>query len=165
MKAERIIYGYLKVGIEELYMNVGNIVRIEDELIRDLYNGNLYDVNVFNNGNLLNNISCINKDENQTLYFGLYDLQTSRYLQTGLNSTDIDTLINDFVDYISVDFDNTEIAEKDDEQKYLDLANGDYDKAVVLWYKDYFKNRPLQLFDMWEFVLEIQTEKFEEEEY
>lgn len=79
----------------------------------------------------------------QIVYYSLWDAQTGRYLQTGLNSTSLNSLLKDFIDYISVDFDEDETKDS---------------------YYEKYKNNPEILFNSLNFFLECTTNKIEEEE-
>jgi hypothetical protein len=79
----------------------------------------------------------------ETTYYALWDLQTNRYLQTGINSTDLDSLLKDFLSYMSVDFED--------------------DEDYTTYYKEY-RDKPVSLFSASDFELHEQTEPFQEEE-
>lgn len=77
-------------------------------------------------------------------YYALYDRQTGRYLQTGINSTSKPALAKAYIDYISVEF-----SSESEEQEYIDLGvDGIINSAM--------EN---------DFVLEEQLVPFEEETF
>lgn len=76
-------------------------------------------------------------------YYALFDGQTGRYLATGLNSTNLNELLEDYSDYKSVDYD----------------GEGEF--------KTYFNSMPLEdkinFINLDGFSIEKQDKEFEEE--
>lgn len=77
----------------------------------------------------------------ETVYFALYDTQTKRYLQSGINSTSLNDLFEAFVSYI--------------------LPESNHSKDYFL---KKFKNNPEHFFSNFDFVLETSKDKFPEED-
>lgn len=50
----------------------------------------------------------VGRSEQVKKYYALFDVQTGRYLATGLNSTSLNELFKDYSDYKSVDYDDEE---------------------------------------------------------
>ena len=75
------------------------------------------------------------------MYYALYDAQCKRYLDTGLNSTSIDRLFNDFLNY---------------------LQNSDSEESEETL--ESFRKVPEELFNSMEFIMEKSKVKFKEEE-
>jgi hypothetical protein len=68
------------------------------------------------------------------MYYALFDLQTLNYLNTGKNSKSIKELKADFIDYISIDFDDEkdlEFAKKETMENLADMWEFRIDKSRV----------------------------------
>lgn len=98
-------------------------------------------------------------------YYILYDLQTWRYMQTGINSESKSELLSDFVDYIAGagDFDNTELPE--DAIRWLKESYKTKPvDTIARYYKHKYANNPEELFNEYQYELKSSLDKFPEEE-